>query len=120
MQMHPSMNIEKPQTSPPKWHLWPFLTDFDMWVRHVQGLFPVATIEFVAQTLCDCTSYPRYHPPKFQPNLNHHDEILILCYLPLGCYLLAKKGGCILDPIKTIGTEMVGEGTLGTLVKGAE
>ena len=31
---------------------------FETEVRHLRIPFPAATIEFLAQTLCDCTSHP--------------------------------------------------------------
>ena len=31
-----------------------FLTDFVTWVSHLQHLFPGATVQFLAQTVCDC------------------------------------------------------------------
>ena len=58
---------------PKKGIFWPFLTDFET----LRIPFPAATVEFLAQTLCDCTSHPRYHPPKFQPNPKHHNRVLI-------------------------------------------
>ena len=53
----------------------------------------------------------RYHPPKFQPNPNHHDAVVIFAILPVlaagfrlaccllaACLLLAKPGRSTLDP----------------------
>ena len=31
---------------------------FETEVRHLRIPFPAATVEFLAQTLCDCTSHP--------------------------------------------------------------
>ena len=31
---------------------------FETEVRHLRIVFPAATVEFLAQTLCDCTSHP--------------------------------------------------------------
>ena len=56
----------------------------------------------------------RYHPPKFQPNLKHHDGVLIFthfaraaclllaacCLLLAACLLAAKPGRSTLDPKK--------------------
>ena len=48
----------------------------------------------------------RYHPPKFQPNLKHHDGFLILSHfapaacLLLACLLAAKPGRSTLDTKK--------------------
>ena len=53
----------------------------------------------------------RYHPPKFQPNLKHHDGVLIfshfaraacllLACLLLACLLAAKPGRSTLDTKK--------------------
>ena len=36
----------------------PKLQFFKIEVRHLRILFPAATIDFLAQTLCDCTSHP--------------------------------------------------------------
>ena len=36
----------------------PKLQFFETKVRHLRQLFPAATVEFLAQTLCDCTSHP--------------------------------------------------------------
>ena len=38
-------------------HLWPFLTIFGthhLWLQHTS---PTTIVDFLAQTLCDCTSY---------------------------------------------------------------
>ena len=48
----------------------------------------------------------RYHPPKFQPNLKHHDGVLIFSHfaraacLQLACLLAAKPGRSTLDTKK--------------------
>ena len=53
----------------------------------------------------------RYHPPKFEPNLKHHDGVLIFphftraacllaCCLLLACLLAAKPGRSTLDTKK--------------------
>ena len=36
----------------------PKLQFFETEVRHLRIPFPAATVEFLAQTLCDCTSHP--------------------------------------------------------------
>ena len=43
---------------PKKGIFLPFLTDFETEVRHLRIPLPAATVEFLAQTLCDCTSHP--------------------------------------------------------------
>ena len=58
MQMDPFTHILGTQTAPKKAFFWPFLTDFETEVRHLQTPLPVAIVEFLAQTLCDCTSHP--------------------------------------------------------------
>ena len=48
----------------------------------------------------------RYHPPKFQPNLKHHDGVLIFAHFAraacclLACLLAAKPGRSTLDTKK--------------------
>ena len=37
---------------------WPLIAVFETEVRHLRIPFPGATVEFLAQTLCDCTSHP--------------------------------------------------------------
>ena len=37
---------------------WPYTVVFETEVRHLRIPFPAATVEFLAQTLCDCTSHP--------------------------------------------------------------
>ena len=58
MQMDPFTHILGTQTAQKKGIFWPFLTDFQTEFRHLRIPFPVATVEFLAQTLCDCTSHP--------------------------------------------------------------
>ena len=58
MQMDPFTHILGTQTAQEKGFPRPFLTDFETEVRHLRILLPVATVEFIAQTLCDCTSHP--------------------------------------------------------------
>ena len=58
MQMDPFTHILGTQIAPKKGILWPFLTDFETEVRHLRRPLPVATVEFLAHTLCDCTSHP--------------------------------------------------------------
>ena len=58
MQMDPFTHILGTQTAPKKGIFWPVLTDFETEVRHLRIPLPVATVEFLAQTLCDCTSHP--------------------------------------------------------------
>ena len=36
----------------------PKMAVFETEVRHLRIPFPTATVEFLAQTLCDCTSHP--------------------------------------------------------------
>ena len=56
MQMDPFTHIHP--NCPKKGIFWPFLTDFETEVRHLRIPLPVATVEFLAQTSCDCTSHP--------------------------------------------------------------
>ena len=58
MQMDPFTHILGTQTAPKKAFSGHFLTDFQTEVRHLRILLPVATVELLAQTLCDCTSHP--------------------------------------------------------------
>ena len=69
----------------------------------------------------------RYHPPKFQPNLKHHDGVLIFPHfaraacLLLACLLLAfllaaKPGRSTLDPKKGYKTK-TGSTSSVTLIK---
>ena len=58
MQMDPSMDILGTQTAQKNGNLGPFSTNFEREVRHLRHPFPTATAEFLAQTLCDCASYP--------------------------------------------------------------
>ena len=37
---------------------WPRTAVFETEVRHLRIPFSAATVEFLAQTLCDCTSHP--------------------------------------------------------------
>ena len=37
---------------------WPQTSIFETQVRHLRIPFPATTVEFLAQTLCDCTSHP--------------------------------------------------------------
>ena len=59
----------------------------------------------------------RYHPPKFEPNLKHHDGVLIFprftraacllaCCLLLACLLAAKPGRSTLDTKKGYKTKI--------------
>ena len=61
----------------------------------------------------------RYHPPKFQPNVKHHDGVMIFshfaraaclllaaCFLLLACCLLAKPGRSTLDTKKGYKTKI--------------
>ena len=58
MQVDTFTHILGTQTAQKKGIFWPFLTDFETWVRHLRIPLLVATVEFLAQTLCDCTSHP--------------------------------------------------------------
>ena len=53
MQIDPFTRILGTQTAPKK-----ALTDFETSVRHLRIPLPVATVEFLTQILCDCTSHP--------------------------------------------------------------
>ena len=37
---------------------WPQTAIFEIEVRHLRIPFPAATVKFLSQTLCDCTSHP--------------------------------------------------------------
>ena len=69
----------------------------------------------------------RYHPPKFHPNLKHHDGVLILAHfaraaclllacLLLACLLAAKPGRSTLDTEKGYKTK-TGSTSSVTLIK---
>ena len=58
MQIDPFTHILGTQTPPKKGILWPFLTNCETEVGHLRIPLPVATVEFLGQTLCDCTSHP--------------------------------------------------------------
>ena len=59
MQMDPFTHILGTQTAQKKAFCGHFLKDFEAEVRHLRIPLPVATVEFLAQTLCDCTSHPQ-------------------------------------------------------------
>ena len=85
---------------------WPFLTDFEPWVRHLRPLFVAATLSFLLQ-ICVIVPHPHiYHPPKFQRNPKYHNRVVIFAHfaparllLAACCYclLLAKPGMSTLD-----------------------
>ena len=57
MQMDPSMDILGTQTAQKNGNFGPFSTNSETEVGHLRIPLPVATNEFLAQTLCDCTSH---------------------------------------------------------------
>ena len=63
----------------------------------------------------------RYHPPKFEPNLKHHDGVLIFPHFAraaclLACLLAAKPGRSTLDTKKGYKTK-TGSTSSVTLIK---
>ena len=48
--------------------------------------FPAATVEFLLKLCVIVLHTHRYHPPKFHPNLKHHDGVLI--FFPISRVLL--------------------------------
>ena len=52
------LNVFQGYLSPKMAIFGPKLQFFETEVRHLRIPFPVTTVEFLAQTLCDCTSHP--------------------------------------------------------------
>ena len=74
---------------------WQFLTDFKIDVRHLRIPFPAATIGFLAQTLCNCTSHPWVSSTKISPKSKarrRSSEFFPLC----ACCCLLLLAACLL------------------------
>ena len=84
MQMHPSMDIP---TCPKNGYFLPFSTDFEAKAHHMRHTFPAASFWLILCVVVPHTH--RYHPPKFQPNVKHHDEAVVFPHLACACCLLA-------------------------------
>ena len=52
------MDILGTQIAQKNGNFGPFSTNSETEVRHLRIPFPDATVEFLAQTLCDCTLHP--------------------------------------------------------------
>ena len=60
-----------------------------MEVRHLRHLFPAATVEFLAHTLCGCPSHPYVASTKILADPKHHDGAVISPYFACACLLAA-------------------------------
>ena len=77
---------------PKKGILWSFLTDLKPWSSTCESRSRPPPLSFLLKLCVTVLHTHRYHPPKFQPNVKHHDRVLIFPHFAraaAACCLLA-------------------------------
>ena len=94
------LNVFQGLFGPKNGCFWPQTAVFETGPRHLRIPFRAATVEFLAQTLCDCTSHPSVSCTKLSSKSKTPRRRSDFSPFRACCLLVAKPGRSTLDTKK--------------------